>query len=71
MVSNDVIAWMWVHDEKLIKARYNKIRKTFIILDEFDNILLKRNGIEESHIKEIELIFLGQGTQRMDAIKQS
>jgi hypothetical protein len=71
MLSNDVIAWMWVQDEKLLKAVYHKSKKTLIIFDEEDNIILKRVGVEASHIKKIELIFLSKGAQRMDTTEQS
>ena len=71
MLSNDVIAWMWVQDEKLLKAIYHKNKKTLIIFDEEDNIILKRVGVEASHIKKIELIFLSKGAQRMDTTEQS
>ena len=71
MLSNDVIAWMWVQDEKLLKAVYHKNKKTLIIFDEEDNIILKRVGVEASHIKKIELIFLSKGAQRMDTTEQS
>ena len=71
MLSNDVIAWMWVQDEKLLKAVYHKNKKTLIIFDEEDNIILKRVGVEASHIKKIELIFLTKGAQRMDTTEQS
>ncbi len=71
MLSQDVIAWMWVQDEKLLKAVYHKNKKTLIIFDEEDNIILKRVGVEASHIKKIELIFLSKGAQRMDTTEQS
>ncbi len=71
MLSHDVIAWMWVQDEKLLKAVYHKNKKTLIIFDEEDNIILKRVGVEASHIKKIELIFLSKGAQRMDTTEQS
>lgn len=70
MLSQDVIAWMWVQDEKLLKAVYHKNKKTLIIFDEEDNIILKRVGVEASHIKKIELIFLSKGAQRMDTTEQ-
>ena len=71
MLTHNVIAWMWVQDEKLIKAVYHKTRKTLIIFDEDDNVILKREGIQASHIKKIELVFLSNGAQRMDTTEKS
>jgi hypothetical protein len=71
MLSRNVIAWMWVQDEKLIKAVYDKSRKTLIIFDEDDNVILKREGVGAGHIKKIELIFLSHGAQRMDTTEES
>ena len=71
MLSQNVVAWIWVQDEKLVKAVYHKIKKTLMIFDENDEVILKREGIEESDIKKIELIFLSHGAQRMDTTKQS
>ena len=53
MLSQNVVALIWVQDEKLVKAVYNKTNKTFIIFDENDGLLLKREGIEESDIKKL------------------
>ena len=71
MLSQNVVAWIWVQDEKLVKAVYHKTQKTLIIFDEDDNVLLKREGVEESHIKKIELIFLSHGAQQMDTTEHS
>ncbi|MBU0496843.1 MAG: hypothetical protein KKC68_06530 [Candidatus Thermoplasmatota archaeon] len=67
ILSDDVIAWIWVQDEKLIKAIYHKKHKTLVIFDEHDEVLLKREGVDESQIKKIEILFLNCGAQRMDS----
>jgi hypothetical protein len=53
MLSKNVVAWIWVQDEKLVKAVYNKTNKTFIIFEENDTVRLKCEGIEENCIKNL------------------
>jgi len=47
--------WIWVYNDKLMKAIFCPEEGTLTICDENDNIILKRTGLTPAQIKKIEI----------------
>jgi len=50
----DVHIFVWVHNQRIYKACINTSRKSITIYDENDNVLMKRVGVPNLQINEIE-----------------
>jgi hypothetical protein len=57
--------WIWMQNNRLLKAVLNQNSGTLIIYDEYDNILLKRTGLTKKQIKNIEIIFSNHCVNRI------
>jgi len=57
MTVKDIKIWIWVQNNKILKAISNKESGTISIYDECDNIILRRTGLTRQQVKSIELIF--------------
>ncbi|MBN1281095.1 MAG: hypothetical protein JXA00_05555 [Candidatus Thermoplasmatota archaeon] len=57
MSSKDVKIWIWVQNNRILKAISNKETGTLTIYDESDTIILRRTGLSPQHLKAFELIF--------------
>ncbi|DAC72975.1 MAG TPA: hypothetical protein DSN98_02295 [Thermoplasmata archaeon] len=57
MTAKDIKIWIWVQNNRILKAISNKESGTITIYDEFDNIILRRTGLSKQQVKTIELIF--------------
>jgi len=49
--------WIWIQNNRLLKAVSNQNTGTLTIYDEFDKILFRRTGLNKQQIKKLELIF--------------
>jgi hypothetical protein len=49
--------WIWLQNNRLLKAVSNQKTGTLTIYDEFDKILFRRTGLNKQQIKKLEVIF--------------
>ena len=57
MNAKGIKIWIWVQNNRILKAISNRESGTISIYDEYDNILLRRTGLSRQQVKTIELIF--------------
>lgn len=65
-MSEEVRIWIWIQDSKLYKAIYNPNFETLTILNENDEVIIKRRGIKKELLKKIEIAFSCIGAKRID-----
>ena len=70
MTTKDVKIWIWVQNNRILKAISNQEAGTLTIYDECDNIILRRTGLSKQQIKTIELIFATYNLKRIDDHKE-
>jgi hypothetical protein len=70
MTAKDVKIWIWVQNNRILKAISNKEAGTLTIYDESDNIILRRTGLSKQQIKTIELILTTYNLKRIDDHKE-
>jgi len=61
-----VSIWIWLQNEKIIKAILNADDGTIKIYDENDNLILRRTGLNKFQIKQIEDTIIKYGAKRLD-----
>ena len=70
MTTKGVKIWVWVQNNRILKAIANQEAGTITIYDECDNILIRRTGLTKQQIKTIELIFSAYNLRRIDDHKE-
>jgi hypothetical protein len=70
MNTKDVKIWIWVQNNRILKAISNKEAGTLTIYDECDNIILRRTGLSKQQVKTIELIFATYNLNRIGDHKE-
>jgi len=58
--------WIWIQNNRLLKAISNQDMGTLTIYDERDNILLKRTGLTILQVKKIEIYLSSQRVKQID-----
>ena len=58
--------WIWVQNNKLLKAISNQETGTLTIYDEQDNIILRRTGLTKQQVKTIEIYLSNYQIKRLD-----
>ena len=58
--------WIWIQNQRILKAISNQETGTLTIYDEHDNILLKRTGLTKQQVKTIEICLSNQHLKRID-----
>jgi len=66
MICNNSRIWLWLQDHELYKAVYNPGTQTLIVTNERDEIILRRTGITQEQLTQLEVLFLRLGAKRMD-----
>jgi hypothetical protein len=66
MIAKGIKIWIWVQNNRILKAISNQDAGTLTIYDDYDNIILKRTGLSRQQIKTIELIFSAYNLKRID-----
>jgi len=66
MIHKNAKIWIWVQNNKIVKAISNQETGTLTIYDEDDNILLRRTGLTRQQIKKIEIYFSNHRIKRVD-----
>jgi hypothetical protein len=70
MTTKDVKIWIWVQNNRILKAISNREAGTLTIYDECDNIILRRTGLSKQQVKTIELILASYNMKRLDDHKE-
>jgi len=66
MLRKNTKIWIWVQNNRLLKAISNQDMGTLTIYDERDNILLKRTGLTILQVKKIEIYLSSQRVKQID-----
>jgi len=66
MMKKNMKIWIWIQNNRLLKAISNQDTGTLTIYDEWDNILLKRTGLTRQQVKKIEIYLSNQQAKRID-----
>ncbi len=65
MTTKHVNIWIWLQNDKIMKAILNFDDGTVKIYDENDNLILKRTGLNKLQIKQVENYILEYGAKRL------
>jgi len=57
--------WIWLQNNRLMKAILNLDEGTVKIFDENDNLILRRTGLNKVQIKRIENCILQYGAKKL------
>ncbi len=66
MSKANVRIWIWVQNNRLLKAISNKETGTLTIYNENDEILLRRTGLTKAQVKKIEIYLTNYGLKKVD-----
>ena len=66
MLRKNTKIWIWIQNNRLLKAISNQDMGTLTIYDERDNILLKRTGLTILQVKKIEICLSSQRVKQID-----
>lgn len=70
MINKAAKVWIWVHNDRILKAVSNQESGTLTIYDEYDNIILRRTGLSKQQVKAIEYMFATYNLKRLDDHKE-
>jgi len=70
MIKKNCKIWIWIENSRLLKALYNPCERTLTIYNENDEIIVKREELNQNQIKKLETIFLSKGAKRIDSRKE-
>jgi len=70
MIQKNSRIWVWVQNNRILKAVSNQDTGTLTIYDENDKILLRRSGLTKQQIKKIEIILSNHRIKRLDENKE-
>jgi len=66
MMKKNTKIWIWIQNNKLLKAISNQDTGILTIYDDRDNILLRRTGLTRQQVKKIELCLSNHQVKRVD-----
>jgi hypothetical protein len=55
MTPKNIKIWIWIQNNRLLKAIVNKETGTLTIYNQHDSVLLKRTGLTRQQMKKIEI----------------
>lgn len=70
MTAKGIKIWIWVHNNRILKAISNKDSGIISIYDECDNIILRRTGLTKQQVKTIELFFAAYALNKIGDRKE-
>jgi len=70
-MSKNVHIWIWLQNNRLIKAVLDSDTGILKIYDEDDELILKRTGLSKREIREVENCIVRYGAKRLDGQTQS
>ena len=65
MTTKHVNIWIWLQNDKVMKAILNFDDGTVKIYDENDNLILKRTGLNKLQVKQVENYILEYGAKKL------
>lgn len=66
MNNENVHIWIWLQNNKLMKAILNSDEGVIRIYDEDDNLVLKRTGLNKNQVQQIETCIIKYGAKKLD-----
>lgn len=66
MIKKNVNIWIWLQNDKIIKAISSAEDGTVKIYDENDDLIMKRTGLTRFQVKQVEINFLRYGAKKLD-----
>ena len=66
MTKNNISIWIWLQNNRLMKAILNADEGILKIYDENDVLILKRTGLSRIQIKQIEICIIKYGAKKLD-----
>ncbi|MEM4258980.1 MAG: hypothetical protein QXL17_07530 [Candidatus Thermoplasmatota archaeon] len=70
MQIKNVHIWVWMHGHYLWKAVYDPQRRSLTIFNEYDEMVIRRTGLTDQQVKNLEFAFLCIGAKRIDNHKE-
>ncbi len=65
-MTNNVNIWIWLQNNKILKAILNVGEGIVRVYDENDNLVLKRTGLTKIQIKQIEDCIIKYGAKKLN-----
>lgn len=65
MTTKHINIWIWLQNNKIMKAILNFDDGTVKIYDENDNLILKRTGLNKLQIKQVEHYIVEYGAKKL------
>ncbi|UCB58756.1 MAG: hypothetical protein JSV67_00220 [Thermoplasmatales archaeon] len=66
MTKSNISIWIWLQNNRLLKAILNADDGILKIYDENDVLILKRTGLNKIQIKQIEICIIKYGAKKLD-----
>jgi len=66
MTKNNISIWIWLQNDRIMKAILNADEGILKIYDENDVLILKRTGLNKIQIKQIEICIIKYGAKKLD-----
>ena len=65
-MTNNINIWIWLQNNKILKAILNVGEGIVRVYDENDNLVLKRTGLTKTQIKQIEDCIIKYGAKKLN-----
>ena len=65
-MTNNINIWIWLQNNKILKAILNVGEGIVRVYDENDNLVLKRTGLTKIQIKQIEDCIIKYGAKKLN-----
>ena len=65
MTQKNVNIWIWLQNNKVMKAIINFDEGSVKIYDENDNLILRRTGLNKLQVKQVENYILEYGAKKL------
>jgi len=66
MTKKNVNIWIWLQNDKIVKAILSVNDGTLKIYDENDKLILRRTGLNKLQVKQIENTIIKYGAKKLD-----
>jgi len=58
--------WVWLHGSELYKAVYRSVDSTFVVFNEYDEIIFTYTCVSAKQLQEIETLLTRIGAKQLD-----
>jgi len=66
MNGKNVHIWIWIQNNRVLKAVLDMDIGILKIFDEFDQLIMKRTGLNIKQVREVEKSIIRYGAKRLD-----